>query len=186
MTETATTDVAPEIVAPVLRHGAPVTESRGQIVVHPTHATYTKVVGALKAEGFITCADLCAVDYLTASSARILPEGIAAERFELAVNLTNITTKERIRVRVQLPGDAPNIASLYDLYPGTEAMEREAFDLLGIIFEGHPDLSRILLPETWVGHPLRKDEATGRIPVQFSEASKKSYQSERQTEGVTP
>ena len=176
MTDTTTTANTVEVPQLVLRHGAQTSESRGQLVVHPTRATYVKVVGALKAEGFVTCADLCAVDYLTASSARVLPDGIVAERFEVAVNLTNLTTKERIRVRVQVPGDAPSLASLYDLYPGTEAMEREAFDLLGVIFDGHPDLSRILLPETWVGHPLRKDEAAGRIPVQFS----------RQTEGVAP
>ncbi len=167
MTDTTTAEVAEAPPAPVLRHGAPVTESRGQVVVHPTVATYSKVVGALKAEGFITCADLCAVDYLGAGSSRVLPDGIAAERFEIAVNLTNIASRQRIRVRVQVPGEPPTIASLYDLYPGTEAMEREAFDLMGIVFDGHPDLTRILLPEDWVGHPLRKDEATGRIPVQF-------------------
>jgi NADH-quinone oxidoreductase subunit C len=90
-----------------------------------------------------------------------------AERFEVAVNLTNLRDAQRIRVRVQVPGDDPTIASLYDLYPGTEAMEREAYDLMGVVFTGHPDLTRILLPEEWVGHPLRKDESTGRIPVQF-------------------
>jgi NADH-quinone oxidoreductase subunit C len=63
------------------------------------------------------------------------------------------------------------VASLYDLYPGAEAMEREAYDLLGINFEGHPDLSRILLPDDWEGHPLRKDYAMGRIPVQFKSAA---------------
>jgi NADH-quinone oxidoreductase subunit C len=162
------------LVVPMTRHGALVSDSRGQTVVHPTCATYVKVVTALKAEGFVTCADLCAVDYLTAVAQRLLPDGMVAERFEIAVNLTNFATRERIRVRVQVAGDDPTIPSLYDVYPGTEAMEREAFDLFGVIFEGHPDLTRILLPETWVGHPLRKDEATGRIPVQFSENSKRS------------
>jgi NADH-quinone oxidoreductase subunit C len=170
MTDTTTanaTDVAVEPTLPALRHGAPVTSSRGQTVVHTTRETYVNVAKALKDEGFVTCADLCAIDYLGAATARVLPEGVRAERFEVAVNLTNLTTRERIRVRVQIPADDCTVASLYDLYPGTEAMEREAFDLMGIIFQGHPDLTRILLPETWVGHPLRKDEATGRIPVQF-------------------
>ena len=155
---------------PETLRGCPVTHSRGQTVVHPSRAGYVKLVSALKNDGYSMCADLCAVDYLTASSTRVLPDGIAPERFEVAVNLTSLTSRTRVRVRVQVPADDPTLASLYDLYPGTEAMEREAFDLLGVVFTGHPDLTRILLPEDWVGHPLRKDEATGRIPVQFKGA----------------
>ena len=73
-------------------------------------------------------------------------------------------------MRVQLGDEEPSIASLYDLYPGTEAMEREAYDMFGILFDGHPDLTRILMPDDWEGHPLRKDYAQGRIPVQFKAA----------------
>jgi NADH-quinone oxidoreductase subunit C len=69
-------------------------------------------------------------------------------------------------------GDDPACHSLFDVHPGTEAMEREAFDLYGIAFDGHPDLTRILMPEDWDGHPLRKDEAIGRIPVQFKAADR--------------
>lgn len=74
-------------------------------------------------------------------------------------------------MRVQVPESDPKIATLYDLYPGAEAMEREAYDLFGVIFDAHPDLTRILLPDNWEGHPLRKDYATGRIPVQFKEGT---------------
>lgn len=168
MSETA---IDPAVESPLpppeTRHGSAVTRSRAQVVLHPSRDQYTKVVQALKADGFTMCADLCAVDYLTAATARPLPDGVAAERFEVVVNLTNMQSAERVRVRVQVPAADPSVASLYDVYPGTEAMEREAWDLLGVSFVGHPDLSRILLPEEWVGHPLRKDEATGRIPVQF-------------------
>jgi NADH-quinone oxidoreductase subunit C len=75
--------------------------------------------------------------------------------------------RERLRLRTQVPADDAVVPSLFDVHPGTEAMEREVFDLFGIAFDGHPDLTRILMPEDWVGHPLRKDEAIGRIPVQF-------------------
>ena len=63
---------------------------------------------------------------------------------------------------------APTIPTLFDMYPGTEAMEREVYDMFGIVFTDHPDLTRILMPEDWDGHPLRKDYDQGRIPVQFS------------------
>ena len=75
-----------------------------------------------------------------------------------------------VRIRVQVPESDPSVAALTDIYPGTDAMEREAYDMVGIIFEGHPDLTRILMPEDWEGHPLRKDYGVGRVPVQFKEA----------------
>ena len=111
-------------------------------------------------------ADLCAVDYLTFPT-RSLPVGVVGERFEVVLNLLSMSKRQRVRLRVQVPAADPVVDSLYDLYPGTEAMEREAFDLLGVRFAGHPDLSRILLPEEWEGHPLRKDYGIGRVPVQF-------------------
>ena len=79
--------------------------------------------------------------------------------------------RERVRVRVQVPESDPSVATLFDMFPGTEAMEREVFDMFGISFTGHPDLTRILMPEDWDGHPLRKDYAQGRIPVQFKGAA---------------
>jgi NADH-quinone oxidoreductase subunit C len=151
---------------PELVHGAPVTWSSGQQVVHPSRETYLEVVQALKDEGFDMCADVTAVDYL-ASPERVLPEGVTPERFEVAVNLLSLEHRRRIRVRVQVPDAHPIVATLFELYPGTEAMEREVFDMFGIRFDGHPDLTRILMPEDWEGHPLRKDYAIGRVPVQF-------------------
>ena len=86
------------------------------------------------------------------------------------VNLLDIAAGRRIRVRVQVPADDATLPTLFDLHPGTEAMEREAYDMFGIEFTDHPDLSRILMPEDWEGHPLRKDYEVGQIPVQFKEA----------------
>jgi NADH-quinone oxidoreductase subunit C len=135
----------------------------------PSRDTYLRMVAAFKAAGFESCADLCAVDYLT-HPGRSLPEGVAAERFEVVVNLISLSMRQRVRIRVQVPESDPVVQSLVDLYPGTDAMEREAFDMIGIIFDGHPDLTRILMPEDWEGHPLRKDYGVGRVPVQFKEA----------------
>ena len=113
------------------------------------------------------CLDVCGVDYLTYEADRGLPEAVQPERFEVVVTLISHADRNRLRIRVQVPADDATCPSLFDVHPGTEAMEREAFDLYGIAFEGHPDLTRILMPEDWEGHPLRKDEAIGRIPVQF-------------------
>ncbi len=78
-------------------------------------------------------------------------------RFELNYHLVSIPRRAKLRLRVRLPGDNPAVASVTSVWPGADWMEREAFDLFGIRFEGHPDLRRILLPEDWEGHPLRKD-----------------------------
>ena len=132
-------------------------------------ANYHGVVAGLRDEGFDLLSDLCAVDYLSHPGRR-LPTGISPERFEIAVVLTSVAKRSKVRVRVQVPEKDPVVDSLWDLYPGAEAMEREAFDMMGIAFTGHPDLTRILMPEDWEGHPLRKDYSVGRVPVQFKEA----------------
>ena len=133
----------------------------------PTRDQYVALVASFKESGYEMCSDLCAVDYL--GHERPLPEGVIASRFEVVVNLLSLTKRSRVRVRVQA-GETPEVDSLFLLYPGVEAMEREAFDLMGVIFHGHPDLTRILMPEDWEGHPLRKDYGVGRVPVQFKEA----------------
>jgi NADH-quinone oxidoreductase subunit C len=155
-------DAAP----PAERHGVPVAASRGVDVLFPPIEDHLRVVEALRDEGFAMCVDVTAVDYLT-HPGRPLPEGVPAERYEVVVNLLSLERRERVRVRVQVPEADPTVPSLYGLYPGTETPEREVFDMFGIVFDGHPDLTRILMPEDWEGHPLRKDFAIGRIPVQF-------------------
>ena len=138
-------------------------------IAFPPRPRYLELVSAYREAGFELCSDLCAVDYLS-HPGRQLPEGMRAERFEVVVNLLSLSRARRVRVRLQVPDDDPWAPSLFDLYPGTEAMEREAFDMMGIVFGGHPDLTRILMPEDWEGHPLRKDYAVGRVPVQFKAA----------------
>jgi NADH-quinone oxidoreductase subunit C len=156
-------DHAPELF------GHPLTSSRGQDVVHTDAAGYLALVKAFLDDGYVMAVDLCAVDYLDFMG-RALPAGITAERFEIVVNLLDMDRARRIRLRVQVAEADAVLPSLFELYPGTEAMEREAFDMFGIAFTGHPDLTRILMPEDWIGHPLRKDYSPGRIPVQFKGA----------------
>jgi NADH-quinone oxidoreductase subunit C len=139
------------------------------VAYFPTREQYVPLIAALKADGFELCADVCGVDYLD-HPGRALPDGITPTRFEVVVNLLSMSSRRRVRVRVQAGDDAPHVDSLFAQYPGTEALEREAFDLYGIVFDGHPDLTRILMPEDWEGHPLRKDYGTGRVPIQFKEA----------------
>ena len=147
-------------------HGCPVTDSRGQVVIHPSRDRYLEVMRALVDEGYAMCVDLTAVDYVKYMD-RPLPDGVEGERFEVVANLLDITNRRRIRVRVQVPESDPSLPTAFDLHPGTEAMEREVFDMFGISFTDHPDPSRILMPEDWIGHPLRKDYEIGSIPVQF-------------------
>ena len=78
-------------------------------------------------------------------------------RFEMNYHLVSIPNRRKVRLRVRLSGDDPVIDSLVPVWPGANWLEREIFDLFGIQFTGHPDLRRILLPEDWEGHPLRKD-----------------------------
>lgn len=164
-TAPADAEVTPEAEHELV-HGCPVAYSHGQRVVFVPRERYLEVMGALKDDGFLMCVDLCGVDYL-AHTRRVLPEGVDAERFEVVANLIAHDPPRRVRVRVQVPAADPVVPSLFHLWPGTEAYERETWDMVGIAFDGHPDLTRILMPEDWEGHPLRKDYPMGRVPVQF-------------------
>ena len=155
---------------PELLHGLPVTRSHGQIVLFPSREQYPGLLETLHEDGYHTVIDLTGVDYLVHPGRTALPADVGPERFEVVVNLINHRERARLRLRIQVPESDPRLHSAFDLYPGTEAMERETFDMFGILFDDHPDLTRILMPEDWIGHPLRKDYDSGRIPVQFKGA----------------
>jgi NADH-quinone oxidoreductase subunit C len=140
-------------------------------VRHVARADYLGTVKALADEGYAMCIDLTAVDYLAMPDRELPADADDAQRFEVVVNLLDITNRRRLRLRVQVPEDDAVLPTLFDVHPGTEAMEREVYDMFGIEFGDHPDLTRILMPEDWVGHPLRKDYEIGRIPVQFKGAN---------------
>ena len=78
-------------------------------------------------------------------------------RFEVVYHLLSIPNKERVRLKVRLSGDSPVVESVTPVWPSANFFEREVYDLFGVRFTGHPYLRRIQMPETWEGHPLRKD-----------------------------
>jgi NADH-quinone oxidoreductase subunit C len=153
---------------PETRYDVPLTRSRGQEVLHPSREQLVDLVRTLRdEEGFVMCVDVTAVDYLAHSAPRDLPADVTPERFEVVIGLLSVRDRSRLRLRVQIPESDPACPSLFDVHPGVEALEREVYDLFGIRFDDHPDLTRILMPEDWEGHPLRKDYPVGAIPVQF-------------------
>jgi NADH-quinone oxidoreductase subunit C len=115
---------------------------------------------ALHADGW-QLMDLAGVDRLRL----VAPD----PRFEIVVQLINHESKQRATVHVPVDGDPPTVPSITEVWPTANFMEREAFDMFGITFEGHPGLTRILMPDAWEGHPLRKDYGVGKVPVEFIE-----------------
>ena len=101
--------------------------------------------------------------------ARAVPPGVTPERFDVVANFLSHARNRRIRIIAPIPEEDPSLASLTDLWAGVNFAEREVFDMFGIAFDGHPDLTRILMPDDWLGHPLRKDDAPARVPVTFKE-----------------
>jgi NADH-quinone oxidoreductase subunit C len=158
-------DVAAAVVARF--PGSVFVESYGQPVVYVDRAVMAEVALQLRdEEQFTMLVDTVVVDHLLDGS-RVAVAGIAPERFEVVVNFLSHTRNRRLRVIGQVPADDPTAPSLTPVYPGANFPERESFDLFGISFDGHPDLTRILMPDDWNGHPLRKDDASARVPVTF-------------------
>lgn len=153
------------------RYGVMASQISAQTVLLVTVDEYFGAATAARNDGFDQLIDLTAVDYLSYPGARPRPADVDCERFEVVVQLINHLSGERLGLRVQVPADEPVVPSLFDLWPGSENLEREVFDMFGIEFAGHPDMSRVLMPEDWVGYPLRKDHEVGEIPVQFSPQS---------------
>ncbi|MCX6343953.1 MAG: NADH-quinone oxidoreductase subunit C [Armatimonadetes bacterium] len=95
------------------------------------------------AHGFDYLADVTAIDW--------------KDRIEVVYQLTALVSNTKIALRVDLDANKPEVDSVVSVWKGANYQEREVFDLMGVVFKGHPDLRRILLPEDWEGHPLRKD-----------------------------
>ncbi len=115
------------------------------------------LAAACRDAGFEMCVDVTAVDWYRQRR----------PRFQVVVNLLSHQHRRRLRITAGVAADDPVVPSLCSVYPGAGFPEREVYDLFGITFEGHPDLTRILMPDDWEGHPLRKDYSVGSVPVRF-------------------
>jgi NADH-quinone oxidoreductase subunit C len=163
-------EVAAAIVARFV--GAVFTRSHGQPVVYVDRAVFADVAGFLRDEQqFTMCVDITATDHLLDGERYAPPElaaaGVATERFEVIANFLSHVRNRRVRVICAVPDSDAKVPSLTAVYPGTDFPERETYDMFGIEFVGHPDLTRILMPDDWDGHPLRKDYPSARVPVTF-------------------
>lgn len=118
---------------------------------------------------FDMCVDVTAVDYLDHWDRAMGTWTGAPTRFEVVVNLLDLDAPRRLRLRVPVDEDDPRCPTLSYVWASADAHEREVYDMYGIVFEGHPNLTRILMPDEWEGHPLRKDYDIGAIPVTFNE-----------------
>jgi NADH-quinone oxidoreductase subunit C len=137
-----------------------VVEFRGQTTVVLARAEVGEAVRFLKetpALGFGFLADLTAYD-----------DWPAEPRFNVVYQLRNLNKASNLRLKVRVPGDDPVMPTITGVFRGADWHERELWDMFGLKFTGHPDLRRILMPEDWQGHPLRKDYPLGYEEVQFT------------------
>jgi NADH-quinone oxidoreductase subunit C len=133
-------------------------KERAALIVDP--ARIVDVLAWLRdkpGQGYRFLSSLHVADYLPAEP-----------RFGVHYELLNRERVERLRVKAMLPAERPEIDSVTDLYPTANFQEREAFDFFGVVFRGHPELTRILLPEDYVGWPQRRDFPVGGEPVTFT------------------
>jgi NADH-quinone oxidoreductase subunit C len=128
---------------------------RATIDVAP--ASVHGVLERLKGQGYSFLASLHGVDYL--------PE---EPRLGVLYELLDMARVDRITIRTRVTTEEPTVPSVCDLWPGADHPEREVYDMFGVVFDGHPDLRRILMPEDYEGHPQRRDFPIGGEPVLFT------------------
>ncbi|HAM45411.1 MAG TPA: NADH-quinone oxidoreductase subunit C [Propionibacteriaceae bacterium] len=136
---------------------------RGEFTVYVPREKLVEVMQAVRDDAhlrFEFCASASGVHY---------PHDTDAE-LHVVYELQSMTHNRRLRLEVTCPDTDPHVPSSVAVYPAMDWHEREAWDMFGIIFDGHPHLTRILMPDDWVGHPQRKDYPLGGIPIEFKGA----------------
>ncbi|MGY2700589.1 NADH-quinone oxidoreductase subunit C [Nocardioides sp. HB32] len=158
LVESRAGDAAVEIAVPrVVIH-------RGEITFHVRREDLVAVAQVLRDDErlrFEFCSGVSGVHY---------PEDTGRE-LHAVYHLLSMTHNRRIRLEVTAPDADPHIPSIVSVYPTNDWHERETFDMFGIVFDGHPALTRILMPDDWPGHPQRKDYPLGGIPVEYKGAT---------------
>ena len=155
------------------REGFSPTERLGELTVEVKASEYGSACLALRDHlelRFEQLIDLCGVDYSTYAD-----RPWERERFAVVLHLLSVTHNWRLRLRVFCADDLfPLLPSVIEVWPGVNWFEREAFDLFGIVFEGHPDLRRILTDYGFVGHPFRKDfPLSGHVEMRYDPEQKR-------------
>jgi NADH-quinone oxidoreductase subunit C len=137
---------------------------RGEITFHVRREDLLAVAQLLRDDPrmrFEFCSGVSGVNY---------PDDTGAE-LHAVYHLLSMTYNRRVRLEVSMPDADPHVPSLVAIYPTNDWHERETYDMFGIIFDGHPSLTRILMPDDWPGHPQRKDYPLGGIPVEYKGAT---------------
>ena len=146
----------------------------GEVTLTVTPTSYIASCNQLRdALGFDTLIDLCTVDYSTYREDTDNPH--TGKRFAVVLHLLSVKNNCRLRVRCYLDDDTyPMIPTLMDVWPACGWYERESFDMFGIVFDGHPDLRRILTDYGFIGHPFRKDfPLSGHVEMRYDEVQKR-------------
>jgi len=136
---------------------------RGELTLHVTAASIAELCQVLRDDESLRyelCNSVSGVDYL----------GVDDRRLHVVYHLTSMTYRRKIRLEVAVDVADPRVPSVTSVYPTADWQEREAYDMFGILFDGHPNLTRVLMPDDWEGHPQRKDYPLGGIPVEYKGA----------------